>query len=217
MQVWSLGWEDPLEKEVATCFSILAWEIPWTKESGRLQSPGSPRVRHDWATYHAHKYLMIRLKTGKLSNMQSVADFGFLFGSGCVCMWLEKAVTYSCSWRAWCWPSLLLLMSRALDQGETRDAPSQWALPFSGCQQAPQPGVSSGSMSWAMSARLLALTGIRGAEAVSLLVKYSEGAGIQPVVNSHHRPHTHHFPAGPVAKMPSSQGRGPRFNPWSGN
>ena len=33
-----LGWEDPLKKEMATCFSILAWEIPWAKESGRLQS-----------------------------------------------------------------------------------------------------------------------------------------------------------------------------------
>ena len=40
MQVWSLGQEDPLEKEMATHSSILAWEIPWTKESGGLQSMG---------------------------------------------------------------------------------------------------------------------------------------------------------------------------------
>ena len=40
MQVWSLGQEDPLEKEMVTHSSILAWEIPWTKESGRLQSTG---------------------------------------------------------------------------------------------------------------------------------------------------------------------------------
>ena len=38
--VQSLGWEDPLEKEMATNFSILAWEIPWTEEAGRLQSIG---------------------------------------------------------------------------------------------------------------------------------------------------------------------------------
>ena len=38
--VRSLGWEDPLEKEMATHSSILAWRIPWTEESGRLQSMG---------------------------------------------------------------------------------------------------------------------------------------------------------------------------------
>ena len=39
--VQPLGWEDPLEKEIATHSSILAWEIPWTEEPGRLQSIGS--------------------------------------------------------------------------------------------------------------------------------------------------------------------------------
>ena len=46
-QVQSLGQEDPLEKEMATQSSILAWIIPWTEEPGRLQSMGSQRVRHD--------------------------------------------------------------------------------------------------------------------------------------------------------------------------
>ena len=46
----SLGWEDPLEKEMATRSSTLAWKIPWTKKSGRLKSMGSQRVRHDWET-----------------------------------------------------------------------------------------------------------------------------------------------------------------------
>ena len=41
MRVWSLGREDPLEKEMATHSSVLAWEIPWTEEPGRLQSMGS--------------------------------------------------------------------------------------------------------------------------------------------------------------------------------
>ena len=45
-----LGWEDPLEKEMAIHSSILAWKIPWTEEPGGLQSMGSQRVRHDLAT-----------------------------------------------------------------------------------------------------------------------------------------------------------------------
>ena len=43
-QLWSLGQEDPLEEEMATLSSTLAWEIPWTEEPGRLQSMGSKRV-----------------------------------------------------------------------------------------------------------------------------------------------------------------------------
>ena len=45
--VWSQGWEDPLEKEMETLSSILAWEIPWTEGPGGLQSMGSQRVGHD--------------------------------------------------------------------------------------------------------------------------------------------------------------------------
>ena len=46
-QVQFLGWEDPLEKEMATYSSILAWKISWTQEPGRLKSMGLQRVRHD--------------------------------------------------------------------------------------------------------------------------------------------------------------------------
>ena len=49
-QVRFLGQEDPLEKEMATYSSILAWEIPWTEGPGRLQSTLSPRVGHDLVT-----------------------------------------------------------------------------------------------------------------------------------------------------------------------
>ena len=45
--VWSLGREDPLEKEMATHSRILAWRIPWTEELGGLQCMGSQRVRHN--------------------------------------------------------------------------------------------------------------------------------------------------------------------------
>ena len=46
-QVRSLGWKDPLEKEMATHSSTLAWKIPWTEEPGRLQSVGLQRVGHE--------------------------------------------------------------------------------------------------------------------------------------------------------------------------
>ena len=53
--VQSLGREDPLEKEMATHSSTLAWKIPWTEEPGKLQSMGSQRVGHDWVTsLHFH-------------------------------------------------------------------------------------------------------------------------------------------------------------------
>ena len=46
-QVQSLGWKDPLEKEMAIHFSVLAWKIPWTEKPGGLQLVGSQRVGHD--------------------------------------------------------------------------------------------------------------------------------------------------------------------------
>ena len=56
-KVWSLVQEDPLEEEMATHSSILAWRIPWIEEHGRLQSMGSQRVGHDWMIEHTHVYL----------------------------------------------------------------------------------------------------------------------------------------------------------------
>ena len=49
-RVWSLDWEDPLENEMATHSSILAWRIPWMEETGSLQSKGLQRVGHNWST-----------------------------------------------------------------------------------------------------------------------------------------------------------------------
>ena len=46
-QVQFLGWEDPLDKEIATHSSILAWKVPWMEKPGGLQSMGSQRVGHD--------------------------------------------------------------------------------------------------------------------------------------------------------------------------
>ena len=58
-QVQSLGREDPLEKEMATHSSTLAWRIPWREEPGRLQSMASQRVSH-WATEHTHIILYLK-------------------------------------------------------------------------------------------------------------------------------------------------------------
>ena len=49
-KLWPLGWEDPLEKGMATHSGILAWRIPWTEEPGGLWFMGSQRVRHNWVT-----------------------------------------------------------------------------------------------------------------------------------------------------------------------
>ena len=53
-QFQSLGQEDPLQKEMATHFSILALKMPWTEEPGGLQSMGSQGVGHDLVTEHVH-------------------------------------------------------------------------------------------------------------------------------------------------------------------
>ena len=53
-QVRSLSGEDPLEEEMATHSSILAWEIPWTEKPGGLQYMGPKRVGHDRACMHTH-------------------------------------------------------------------------------------------------------------------------------------------------------------------
>ena len=65
--IQSLGQADPLEKEIATHSSILAWRIPQTEDPGRLQSKQSPGVRHDWTsfTYSFLIYYKQELKTWK--------------------------------------------------------------------------------------------------------------------------------------------------------
>ena len=65
-QVSRLGREDPLEKEMATHSSILAWRIPWIEEPGRLPSMWWQRVRHDWAT-NTYERKVLEMKT--IENM----------------------------------------------------------------------------------------------------------------------------------------------------
>ena len=71
-QVWSLGWEDPREKEMATHSSILAWEIPWTEEPGDY-SPWGHRVGHDWVTSLSLSLILIDV-TRIISFGQGVVD-----------------------------------------------------------------------------------------------------------------------------------------------
>ena len=77
-QIGSLGQEDTLEKEVATRFSILAWEILWTEEPGGLQSMGLLRVRHDRATKHT--YLVIIITLGKLNESNTCHETIYFLG-----------------------------------------------------------------------------------------------------------------------------------------
>ena len=68
-QVQSLGWEDPLEKEMATHSNTIAWKIPWTEEPERLQSMGSQRVRHDWVTSLSLSGTIINLIKPRLCSL----------------------------------------------------------------------------------------------------------------------------------------------------
>ena len=66
MRVQSLGWKDPLEQEMATHSNILAWEIPWTEEPGRLQSPRAYKKSQTRLSSHAHMDKYSKSPSGKL-------------------------------------------------------------------------------------------------------------------------------------------------------
>ena len=76
--VQSLGWEDSLETGMATHSRILAWRIPWTEKPDRLQSMGSQRVGHDWATnthrVFAHKGLIKSARKQSHNGMPATVE-----------------------------------------------------------------------------------------------------------------------------------------------
>ena len=92
-QVRSLGQEDPLDKEIATHSTSLAWKIPWMEEPGRLQSMGSQRVRYNLVTEHAmplfkNLFIYLSIHTINLVSLQNHDTMGFI-----------------CGWnRFFCWP-----------------------------------------------------------------------------------------------------------------
>ena len=111
-RVRSLDWEDPLEKEMATHSSILAWKIPWTEEPGRLQSMGLKRVRHDWATSLSLS-LFFFLATGLVGSYFPIRDH---LMPPAVRAWSpdhwavrEFPVSYTCSWFSCSLPPLFFL------------------------------------------------------------------------------------------------------------
>ena len=91
IQVRSLGWEDPLEKEMATHSSTLAWKILWTEEPGRLPSMGSQRVRHDWATSLYFYFTFVGRTDAEAENSNTLAT------------WCKELTHWK---RPWCWERL---------------------------------------------------------------------------------------------------------------
>ena len=67
VRVQPLGWEDPLEEEMATHSNILGWRIPWTEESGKVQYTGLQRVRHDRACTHSVNCIKKQIELKNLS------------------------------------------------------------------------------------------------------------------------------------------------------
>ena len=86
MWVWSLDQEDPLEEEMATHSSILAWTIPWTEEPGGLQSMGSQRGKHGWLTEQDHDCSMYLVLPNKSPWNRDLSPWPSLF-----CPWIYKS------------------------------------------------------------------------------------------------------------------------------
>ena len=83
--VWSLGWEDPLEKGMATHVSILTWRIPWTKEPGRLQSTGSQRGGHNSDSHWKLNLLGLLWWSDSVESACNAGDLGSIPGFGRSC------------------------------------------------------------------------------------------------------------------------------------
>ena len=71
-RVQFLDREDPLEKKMATCSSILAWRIPWTEEPGGLQSMGSQTVGHNWVTNTIHTHMLANKTLKNKKNSEGI-------------------------------------------------------------------------------------------------------------------------------------------------
>ena len=104
-RVRSLGREDPLEKEVVTHSSILAWRIPWMEKPGRLQSMGSQRVGHDWVTFTL-LYLLLKIATlqDSINTHTMLSETPLLHQSFGPCVFsLSPSLSFSLSLRLILW------------------------------------------------------------------------------------------------------------------
>ena len=96
--VWSLGEEDPLEKEMATHSSTPTWKISWMQEPGRLQSMGLQRVGYNWATslVHWQGRLLLCLSPGKKTRVVAISSSRGIFLTlglnlvSCISRWIFK-------------------------------------------------------------------------------------------------------------------------------
>ena len=95
----SLSQEDPLEKEMATHSSILAWRIPWREEPGGLQSMGSQRVGHSWANSLTHSLTQCECYLNSCQNMSnsSTAFWNFLESLFLEYFWSPVGWIYACT------------------------------------------------------------------------------------------------------------------------
>ena len=106
--VWSLGWEDPLEKGVATHSSILAWRIPWTVEPCGLKSMGSQGVGHNWSDWiHTHTHTHTHTQSPSVPPLLLVP--GCWCAQGSVLGLLVSVYTFSW-WSHIVWDSWFLLL-----------------------------------------------------------------------------------------------------------
>ena len=113
-QVWSLDQEDLLEKEVATCSSILAWRIPWTEEPGDPQSMGSQRIGHDWETSTSLHFMVLLVVMYE-----------------CESWTIQKAEHWRTdAFEQWCWRRLLRVLwtTRRSNQSFLKEINSEYSL-----------------------------------------------------------------------------------------
>ena len=95
--VWFLGWKDPLEEEMASGSSVLAWRIPWTEEPDGLQSMGLHRVAHNWSNLACTPWASLAAQTVKnLPAMQKTQDWSLSQEDS-----LEKGLSTHSSNLAW--------------------------------------------------------------------------------------------------------------------
>ena len=97
--VQSLGWEDPLEKGMATHSNVLAWRIPWTVEPGGLKSVDSQRVGHNWTDLihthtHTHTHTRVSISPSSLFSLWMLVYPGLHFGASCLCLHIILEITY---------------------------------------------------------------------------------------------------------------------------
>ena len=111
---WTLGWEDPLEEGMATTPVFLPGESPWSEKPGRLQSMGSQRVRHDWATKHTYTCSLIlwiqRYIFGEWRLKFMLLHAEFMCLTTMLCYWLNSKEDSSLTG----WRQMFLRKSRAL-------------------------------------------------------------------------------------------------------